>query len=121
MGTGGLVLAGAGALAAALLIPLVYGRGEDYAPATQVFRLLVWAIPAMFLYLLSGHALYALGRQRQVTWVMLAVGVGNVALNVVVIPRWSYTGAAVVALASEWLLWGLLYPRAKRAVAAGGG
>jgi O-antigen/teichoic acid export membrane protein len=46
---------------------------------------------------------------------------GNVALNLVVIPRWSYAGAAVVALASEWLLWGLLYPRSSRAVAAGGG
>jgi uncharacterized membrane protein YkvA (DUF1232 family) len=103
------------------LIPLVYGRGEDYVPATQVFRLLVWAIPAMFLYLLSGHALYALGRQRQVTWVMLSIGVANIALNLVVIPRWSYTGAAVVALASEWLLWGLLYPRSRRAVAARGG
>ena len=101
------------------IIILVYGPGENYAPAVPAFRLLVCAIPAMFLYLLGGHMLYALGRQRYVTKAMLVVGVLNVTLNLVVIPRWSYLGASAVALFSEWLLWGLLYPRARRALTFG--
>jgi O-antigen/teichoic acid export membrane protein len=70
----------------------------------------------MFLYLLSGHTLYALERQRRVTTAMLIVGVANVGLNVLVIPRWSYLGVSGVALFSAWLLWALLYVQARRAV-----
>ncbi|HSR34457.1 MAG TPA: flippase [Anaerolineae bacterium] len=113
---GGALLSVGGVLTAGILIPLVYGGG-DFAPAVLPFRLLACAIPAVFLYLLSGHVLYALGRQRRVTVVMIVVGLLNLALNLVVIPRWSYLGAAVVALLTEWLLVALLYPQAWRALA----
>jgi O-antigen/teichoic acid export membrane protein len=73
----------------------------------------------MFLYLLSGHVLYALGRQRRVTIAMLVVGLVNVVLNLIVIPRWSYLGAAAVALFSEWLLVTLVYPQARSALGRG--
>jgi O-antigen/teichoic acid export membrane protein len=72
----------------------------------------------MFLYLLGGHMLYALGRQRYVTKAMLLVGLVNVTLNLIVIPRWSYLGASGVALGSELLLFGLLYIPARRALGA---
>jgi O-antigen/teichoic acid export membrane protein len=116
---GGLLLGAAGLLAAGALIPLVYGGTGGYAPAVLPFRLLICAVPAMFLYLLSGHVLYAVGRQRRVTAAMLVVGLVNVALNLIVIPRWSYLGAAAVALFSEWLLVMLLYPQARRALGRG--
>jgi SAM-dependent methyltransferase len=72
----------------------------------------------MFLYLLSGHTLYALERQRKVTRAMLVVGLASVALNLWVVPRWSYLGVSGVALFSAWLLWMLLYVQAHRAVRA---
>ncbi len=112
----GVALSGAGAALAGWLVPLLYGHGETYGPSVIAFRVLVWAIPAMFLYLLSGHTLYALERQRQVTGSMLIVGVANVGLNLWVIPRWSYLGVSGVALFSAWLLWALLYVQARRAV-----
>lgn len=115
---GGVLLAAAGALAAAILISLVYGTTADYAPAERPFRLLVCGIPAMFVYLLSGHTLYALGKQRQVTVTMIAVGVVNISLNLIAIPRWSLLGAAAVALLSEGLLAAILFPLARRALAA---
>ncbi|MGD9404384.1 MAG: flippase [Anaerolineae bacterium] len=114
----GLLLAAAGMLIAPLLMTIVYGSEGNYAPAVLPFRLLICAVPAMFLYLLGGHVLYALGKQRRVTVVMMAVGVVNVVLNVALIPRWSYWAAAAVALLCEWLLAGLLYPQARRALAA---
>ena len=113
---GGLLLAAAGIVAAGALIPLVYGGGGAYAPAAPPFRLLACAIPAMFLYLLSGHVLYALGQQRRVTVAMLIVGLVNVALNLVAIPTWGIMGAAAVALFSEWLLVAMLLPQAHRAL-----
>jgi O-antigen/teichoic acid export membrane protein len=113
---GGLLLAAAGIVAAGALIPLVYGGGGEYAPAVSPFRLLAGAIPAMFLYLLSGHVLYALGQQRRVTVAMLVVSLVNITLNLVAIPRWSFMGAAAVALFSEWLLLAVLYSQARRAL-----
>lgn len=107
--TAGLVLAAAGALAAGILVPLIFGAEGDYTPAVLPFRLLVCGLPAMFLYLLCGYTLYSLDRQRRVTAAMLAVGVVNVVLNLYAIPRWSYVGAAAVALFSEWLLLAILY------------
>jgi O-antigen/teichoic acid export membrane protein len=117
MAVAGFAFAAAGAWGAETLMPLVYGAGGDYYPAVLAFRLMVWAIPAMFLYFLSGHTLYVLGKQRRVTVVMLLIGLLNGALNIVMIPRWSYRGAAGVALCSEWLIFGLLYPSARHALA----
>lgn len=116
MASGGFLLAAFGTWGAMILMSLVYGGTGDQGPAVITFRLMVWAIPAMFLYLLSGHTLYVLGFQRRVTAAMLLVALTNGILNLVVIPRWSYRGAAVVALTSEWLLFALLYPLARRVI-----
>jgi O-antigen/teichoic acid export membrane protein len=120
MVSGALLLAVVGVVSAGWLIPVVYGTADDYGPAVLPFRLLLFALPAMFLYLLSGHTLYALGRQRRVTVAMIAVGAANIALNLFAIPRWGIAGAAGVALISEWLLAGALYVQARRALAEAG-
>jgi O-antigen/teichoic acid export membrane protein len=120
LGTG-LVLAAAGVLLAGVLVPLVFGSESDYAAAILPFRLLVCGLPAMFVYLLSGYTLYTLDRQRRVTATMLAVGAANIALNLYAIPRWSFAGAAAVALLSEWLLAAALYAQARRTLLAATG
>jgi O-antigen/teichoic acid export membrane protein len=112
----GMLLSAAGVTLAGRLIPLVFGRAETQAPSIAALRILVWAIPAMFLYLLSGHILYALGHQRRVTWAMLVVAVVNVGLNVVVIPRWSVLGVGGVALSTAWLLCGILLAQVRHAL-----
>jgi O-antigen/teichoic acid export membrane protein len=103
-------------LAAGPLVTLVYGRSGDYGAAVLPFQVLIAAAPALFLYLLSGHALYAVGQQRRVTVAMLVVGLVNIGLNLYVIRRWGIVGAAAVALFSEWLLLALLYPQAARSL-----
>jgi O-antigen/teichoic acid export membrane protein len=117
----GLLLSSASTAFAGTLIYLVYGRAEAYAEALAAFRLQVWAIPAMFLYLLNGHLLYALGRQRQVTGAMAIVGMVNVGFNLIVIPCWGVLGVSAVALLSALLLWALLSIFAGRALRADGG
>jgi O-antigen/teichoic acid export membrane protein len=112
----GVLLSTVGALLAARLMPLVFGRAETQVQSVAAFRILVWGIPAMFLYLLSGHLLYALGRQRWVTTGMLIVAVVNVGLNALVIPRWSVLGVSTVALSTAWLLCGILLGQATQAL-----
>ncbi|MCS6845664.1 MAG: oligosaccharide flippase family protein [Caldilineales bacterium] len=116
MAVGSVALALAAALASGWLIALFYGDPSAYAPARAVFLVLVWALPATFLYLLSGHLLYAAGQQRAVTRAMAAVALLNLVLNLWAIPRWGALGAAAVALASEWTLWALLAWQVRRRV-----
>jgi O-antigen/teichoic acid export membrane protein len=109
---GGLSLSATGFALAGRLVPLVLGPAETYAPSIAAFRILVWAAPAMFVYLLGGHVLYALGHQCRVTGSMLLVAAVNVGLNLVVIPRWSILGVSGVALFTAWLLCGTLLAQA---------
>jgi O-antigen/teichoic acid export membrane protein len=118
---GGLSLSATGFALAGRLVPLVLGPAETYAPSIAAFRILVWAAPATFLYLLGGHILYALGRQRRVTGSMLLVAVVNLGLNLLVIPRWSVPGVSGVALLTAWLLCGMLLARARNALSLEGG
>lgn len=115
---GGLLLSASGTALSGTLLPLVYGGTQMQRGAVAAFRIQVWAIPAMFLYLLNGHALYALGRQRWVTGAMAIVGLVNIALNLLAIPRWSVLGVSGVALLSAWLLWISLATLAGRALRA---
>jgi O-antigen/teichoic acid export membrane protein len=112
----GLALSGAGGLAAGWLLPLVYGSGDGITASIQSFRILIWAIPAIFLYLLGGHVLYAVGLQRRVTATMLGIALFNGVVNLMLIPRWAETGAAMTMLISEWVLCALLVGQASRAL-----
>ncbi|MGC9336152.1 MAG: oligosaccharide flippase family protein [Anaerolineae bacterium] len=116
LGISGMAISGVAVFLADEIVYLFYGPGENYIQSIVAFRVLVWAIPAMFLYLLSGHTLYALGRQHRVTGAMLIVGLANITLNLWAIPQWSYLGVSGVALFSAWLLWILLYIPAQNAV-----
>jgi len=114
----GVALSAVGTVLAAPLVRLVYGIGGAPSGTVATFRLQLWAVPAMFLYLLNGHLLYVLGRQRLVTRAMAVVAAVNVALNLLVIPRWSALGVSGVSLISAFLLWLLLAAQARRALCA---
>jgi O-antigen/teichoic acid export membrane protein len=103
-------------VAAPYLTDLIYGHTADTPVSAAIFRMLLLAFPFTYLYLLSGHALYAVGQQRRVTAVMVAVTAVAALGNALLIPRWSYWGAASMALAAEVALFGLLYGAARRAV-----
>lgn len=87
---------------------LLYGHTPDTPIYANLLRVLLLAFPFTYLYLLNGHTLYALDRQRHVTGAMVAVTIANTLGNVLLIPRWSYAGAAVTKLFSEVLLFVLL-------------
>lgn len=112
----GLLMSLAGIIGAGVLVRLLYGADGGYAAAVLPFQLLICAAPATFAYLLGGHLLYALDQQRRVTSIMLAVGLSNLLLNALTIPRWSYVGVAGVALFSEWALAALLFTQGRRAL-----
>jgi O-antigen/teichoic acid export membrane protein len=99
------VLAGAvpvavgGFLVADQVVAMVFGAG--YTASADPLRILIWTIPVALIRNVSQGALIAYGRQDQLlTTVAWAAGV-NVLLNLLFIPRWGMSGAAVATLITE--------------------
>ena len=103
-------------IAAPFILSLLYGRTPNTGVSVGLFRLLLLAFPFTFLYLLNGHALYAIGAQRRVTVTMVIVTAVNGLGNLLLVPPWRYWGAAGVALGSELLLFVLLQIGVQRLV-----
>jgi O-antigen/teichoic acid export membrane protein len=108
VGAGGVLLALAAQAVAKTLVALLYGRTADAAFAVGLLRVLLFAFPFTYLYLLNGHVLYAVGEQRRVTVAMVFATAAKLLLNAWLVPIWGVWGTAGVALASELLLFAWL-------------
>ncbi|MDO9454930.1 oligosaccharide flippase family protein [Nocardioides sp.] len=102
---GGLAIVGLVGFATPLTTSL-YGAG--YAVGDDATRLLVVATTLALFGSLAMTCLVAVGRNRGYPLVMLTGLVLNVGANLVLIPRYSYHGAAAATLASEVVVLALL-------------
>src|SRR5207248_5914617 len=87
------------------IVTLVLGRA--YADAAPGLALLMWALPSAYLADTMLHLLAAIRRQRLGARAAMATAIFNVALNLVLIPRFSFVGAAVATALSEALCFAL--------------
>ncbi|HYX68630.1 MAG TPA: polysaccharide biosynthesis C-terminal domain-containing protein [Terriglobales bacterium] len=78
--------------------------GESYLASATVLRILVWASIPMFLNGALNTLLLAAHKEKVFLGTASACLVFNVAANLIVIPRFSYHGAAGVTVATEVLL-----------------
>jgi len=78
--------------------------GNSYADSIPVLRLLVWASIPMFINYGLNTFLLARNRERAFLWTSSICAVANVALNLILIPRFSYYAAAAVTIVTELLL-----------------
>jgi O-antigen/teichoic acid export membrane protein len=98
-----LPLAAGTALLAEPIVALVGGR--EYLPDSAVaLAILICYLPLSYANGLTQYVLIAAGRQRLLTAAFVAAVVFNFAANLVLIPRFSYVGAAVVTVVSELVL-----------------
>jgi O-antigen/teichoic acid export membrane protein len=74
--------------------------GADFVEGAVVFQILAWRAAIGFFTLFCGTALYALGRQRVVFNATGAGVIVSLMLYVILIPRYSYTGAAFATLSA---------------------
>ena len=95
----GVPLAVGSVLLAPRTIDFLYGPA--FAPAVLTYQLLALVIPVR----MAGHtlslSLAATDRQTARTVAVTVTALVNVALNLVLIPRWSYLGAAVATVVCE--------------------
>ncbi|HLD30717.1 MAG TPA: flippase [Patescibacteria group bacterium] len=78
--------------------------GSDYAPSIVPLQILVFAIVFIFLNFPVGSLLNATDRQMTNTMTMGAAMFVNIILNILLIPLYSFNGAAISALASYAIL-----------------
>jgi O-antigen/teichoic acid export membrane protein len=94
--------------------------GPAYAEAAPGLAVLMWALPGSFMADTLLHLLIAQRRQSLGTWAVGATALLNVALNLVLIPRASFIGAAFATAVSEAACFALLFALFRRGVPAVG-
>lgn len=80
---------------------LVFAFGAPYAPAAPALAVLLVNVGVVYVNMAVGTPLMAWDLQTPYMWAVLGGAVTNVALSVVLIPRYGLVGAAVSTLASE--------------------
>ena len=96
------------------LVHVIYST--EYDAAVDTVRLLGAAAVLYGVTYLASYVLISQGRQIILPWATAAVLAVNVALNLVLIPRYSYDGAAAATSVSEALLAGTLVVAVRRIV-----
>ncbi|HLH23847.1 MAG TPA: flippase [Chloroflexota bacterium] len=93
---------------AVLAEPLVlFFAGPAYVPqAAWALRVLIWFLPFSFVNGVTQYVLIAVDRQRFLTIAFLVATAFNLVANLLLIPRTSYLGAALVTVLSEVVLLG---------------
>ncbi len=89
------------------IILLIYK--SSFTPSILVLQILIWTIPITFLNYIFGSILPAMNRQNTLLKITFISMVFNIALNLAVIPTYSYLGAAVVTLLTEAIVISLCF------------
>lgn len=78
--------------------------GEGFADSGSLLQILMIATGTIFVGNLMGNAVVAVNRQRAMMWLYLTVAVISLAGYLIVIPEYSYYGAAWMRVVSEILI-----------------
>jgi O-antigen/teichoic acid export membrane protein len=95
----GMLIVAAVTMLSGSLLPAVVG--EKYRPAVPLLRVLTWAVLPMYWNIVVNTRLIAHRAERFVTLSAITALIVNVALNLVIIPRYGAMGAAVVTVVTE--------------------
>jgi O-antigen/teichoic acid export membrane protein len=89
--------------------------GPAYSEAARGLAILMWALPGSYMADTLLFLLTAQRRQGLATWAVGITAAVNIGLNFVLVQRFSFVGASVATVASEWLSFALLFAMFRRA------
>ncbi len=92
---------------APFFIKLIYGG--QFAGAIAAFQVMVWILPIRFMNYLFGVSLIAANLQKKRLNAVIVCALFNVLANLILIPIFSFMGAAVATLATEAVLFSLYF------------
>lgn len=88
------------------IINLIYSHG--YALAAIPMKILIWTVIFLFINGVATSLLNSIDKELSVTKIYIIAAVFNIGLNYLVIPQYSYMGAAVSTVLSEILILALM-------------
>lgn len=101
---------------AMLAVPLIVGSqllghpimrfvaGSDFAASGDILKYLIIAVAAIFLGTIFSHAVIALDKQKKLIWFYVFTSLSSLTAYFILIPKYSYYGAAGVTIYSEVLI-----------------
>jgi len=92
-----------------ILSPLLGFINHDFSPAAVPLRILVGFLPVFFATSILQWMLIAQKKQLFLTYVYLFSVIGNIVLNLILIPQFSYIGSAVITGVSEIAVFMILF------------
>ncbi|OQX81763.1 MAG: hypothetical protein B6D56_01425 [Candidatus Omnitrophica bacterium 4484_70.1] len=94
-----------------ILLSIIFGRkvvsftfSNNYLVSGQIFSVLCWVILPAYINHLLGTVLLAIDKEKLLVYFSLLAAVVNISLNAVLIPRYSYYGAALATIVTELLV-----------------
>jgi O-antigen/teichoic acid export membrane protein len=75
--------------------------GENFRESIPIFRVLVFAVVILFMGTLFGHAIPALQLQKKMIWGFATAAVVGISSYLILIPKYSYYGAAAGTILTE--------------------
>lgn len=83
------------------IILLIYQSG--YSQSIIILQILVWAIPFIFISYISRTLLISINQQKLLLKIVFICMITNIILNFILIPQFSYLGASIVTVVTEFL------------------
>ncbi len=80
---------------------ILYIYNPSYSPSVLALQILIVMAGLSFISLPFSQLLIAANRQKKIFWVTLFGAIGNVVLNIILIPRYSLYGAAAATVATS--------------------
>lgn len=84
------------------IINLIYS--SQYALASVPMQILIWTVIFMFINGVTTSLLNSIGKELSVTKIYVLAAIFNIILNYIMIPIYSYNGAAITTVLSEILI-----------------
>ena len=84
------------------IIQLIYGN--EYQDASSVLSILIWTVCLLFISGAGNTLLNASHKEVTVTKIYLLAAIFNIVLNFLLIPKYSYNGAAITTVLSDVLI-----------------
>ncbi len=98
-------------------IGLIYG--EDFLPATLALAILIWDLPFAMYHSLCGNITTSISREGQAARIYVSIGILNVILNAILVPRIGLVGACFATVITDAIGAVLFYLVLRKTLGAG--
>lgn len=89
----------------ALASPIIHFLYDvEFAASTQVFQIVIWTVPLLFLSEFLGYVIVLSNREKRVAMAVTLSSFFNVLMNLILVPRYGLIAAAWIAVLTESIL-----------------